>query len=227
MSGLSDSITVGILLLLVFGAVSFYLYSRVSQAERRVSLLENLLMDLKMSTEAAFTGVDLNASYNGPTSVRPVSEGSPLSFEDVDTVKEEDYAAMLSATAVPSTPSTEPVSTEHVRPVEYVDHVEHVEHVDHVEHVEQELRPMEQESTTNDANETSSKRQMDVNYESMTIKELQTLARERGMNVSNQRKGQLIDSLKKLPSSTLESLKEDSLPGATVSKEGYSVQLEL
>ena len=45
-AGLSDSLTIGVLLILVFGAVSFYLYSRMSQTERRVGLLENLLMDL-------------------------------------------------------------------------------------------------------------------------------------------------------------------------------------
>jgi hypothetical protein len=56
MSQLNDSLTVGILLLLIFGAVCFYLYSKMVQNEKRVSLLENLLVSLKMSTEASLGG---------------------------------------------------------------------------------------------------------------------------------------------------------------------------
>jgi hypothetical protein len=89
MAGLSDSITIGILLLLIFGAVSFYLYSRMSQTEKRLGLLENLLLTLKLSTEA---------SLMGPDSVEPVSSPAPLNPEDVDDVHEDDYAAMLKAT---------------------------------------------------------------------------------------------------------------------------------
>jgi len=86
MSTLSDSLTVGILLALVFGALGFYLYSRLSQNEKRVSLLENLLLSLKMSTEA---------SLSGPDSVEPVSSPAPLQEDDVDTVDEEKYADLL------------------------------------------------------------------------------------------------------------------------------------
>lgn len=86
MSTLSDSLTVGILLALIFGALGFYLYSRLGQNEKRVSLLENLLLSLKMSTEA---------SLSGPDSVEPVSSPAPLQEEDVDTVDEEKYADLL------------------------------------------------------------------------------------------------------------------------------------
>jgi len=207
MSGLSDSITVGILLMLVFGAFSFYLYSRINQAERRVSLLENLLMDLKMSTEAAFTGADLRSMYtnDGPTSVHPVSEGSPLSSDDVEPVKEEDYEALL-ASALPSNSSNVDAQLEE--------------------------SPRSAQEFVQPLSDVTPKQQMDVNYESMTLKELQALARERGLSVTNQRKREMIDALKKSATSTsetpLESVKEtNELPGASVGKEGYSVQLEL
>ena len=42
MNGLSDSVTIGIVLALVFGALFFYIYSRVTQNEKRVSLIENM-----------------------------------------------------------------------------------------------------------------------------------------------------------------------------------------
>ena len=51
MSLLSESLTIGLLLTLVFGALFFYLYSRVTYAEKRVSLMENILIDIKMKEE--------------------------------------------------------------------------------------------------------------------------------------------------------------------------------
>ena len=61
MNGLSDSLTIGLVLALVFGALFFYLYSRLSQAEKRVSLTENILLDLKMATENTMMAM---ASHN-------------------------------------------------------------------------------------------------------------------------------------------------------------------
>ena len=160
-AGLSDSVTIGVLLILVFGAVSFYLYSRMSQTERRVGLLENLLMDLKMNTEAALAGPEML----GPDSVEPVSGPAPLDTEDVDAVEEEEYAA--AAAAVPPAPE-EP-------------------------------------------------RKMDANYESMTVKELSALAKERGITGVTQRKRDLIEALKRhgAPIQPLEPA-EDELEGAEV-----------
>ena len=51
MVGISDSVVIGIVLGLVFAAVSYYLYSRVIQLEKKVGLMENILLDLKVTTE--------------------------------------------------------------------------------------------------------------------------------------------------------------------------------
>ena len=102
MALLNDSVTVGILLVMIFGSVSFYLYTRLVQNEKRVSLLENLLLSLKMNTEASFMGADM---FSGPETVNPVSAPSPLKEEDVDTIDEEKYAEMLKGI-----PTAEPVS---------------------------------------------------------------------------------------------------------------------
>jgi len=102
MALLNDSVTVGILLVMIFGSVSFYMYTRLVQNEKRVSLLENLLLSLKMNTEASFMGADM---FNGPETVSPVSAPSPLKEEDVDTIDEEKYAEMLKG--IP----TDPVSS--------------------------------------------------------------------------------------------------------------------
>jgi hypothetical protein len=102
MALLNDSVTVGILLVMIFGSVSFYMYTRLVQNEKRVSLLENLLLSLKMNTEASFMGADM---FSGPETVNPVSAPSPLKEEDVDTIDEDKYAEMLKG--IPTTSETE------------------------------------------------------------------------------------------------------------------------
>jgi hypothetical protein len=53
MVGISDAIVIGCVLGLVFAAVSYYLYSRTVQLEKKVGLMENILLDLKVTTEQA------------------------------------------------------------------------------------------------------------------------------------------------------------------------------
>jgi hypothetical protein len=158
MAGLSDSLTIGIVLILVFGAAAFYLYSRMTQNEKRLNLLENLLLTLKISTEA---------SLLGPDSVEPVSSPSPLDSQDVDDVNEEEYADMLKSVPYVPTGLTQPADME--------------------DKEETPLRPMDAEP----------KLSLNVNYESMTAKELQALAKERGVPSSVTRKKELIEALKK------------------------------
>jgi hypothetical protein len=159
MSGLGDSLTIGILLTLVFGAVCFYLYSRLSQTEKRVSLLENLLLSLKMSTEA---------SLMGPESVEPVSSPAPLESEDVDEVE---YSEMLKD--IPSGASATP--TPNATPADEEDEA----------------------AAASLLRSVAVERKVDANYESMSLKELQSLARQRGVTGVPQRKRDLIDALKK------------------------------
>jgi hypothetical protein len=161
MAGLSDSLTIGILLILIFGAVSFYLYSRMGQNEKRLGLLESLLLTLKMSTEA---------SLSGPDMVEAMSSPSPLQAGDVDQVNEEEYADMLKE--VPSGPagpaSASPANEE--------------------AEAEELLRSMNVQKTP-----------VNVNYESMRVKELRGLATERGLPASLTTKKELIDALKRGP----------------------------
>jgi hypothetical protein len=177
-------LTIGVLLILVFGAVSFYLYSRMTQTERRVGLLENLLMDLKMSTEAALSGPEML----GPDSVEPVSGPAPLSMDDVDAVEEEEYAAAAASavgeSVVAPVPTPAPAAALGAEPVR-------------------------------------SGAKVDVNYESMTVKELAALAKERGLTGVGQRKREIIDALKRNGSTGQAPVQplapaEDELEGAEV-----------
>jgi hypothetical protein len=183
-AGLSDSLTIGVLLILVFGAVSFYLYSRMTQTERRVGLLENLLMDLKMSTEAALSGPEML----GPDSVEPVSGPAPLSMDDVDAVEEEEYAAAAASAVGESVVAPAPTPAP---------------------------------AAALDAEPVRSGAKVDVNYESMTVKELAALAKERGLTGVGQRKREIIDALKRNGSTGQAPVQplapaEDELEGAEV-----------
>ena len=50
---MNDALIVGVVLVLVFGAVVFYLYNRLSMAEKKMGLVEGVLTDLKIMMDAA------------------------------------------------------------------------------------------------------------------------------------------------------------------------------
>jgi hypothetical protein len=229
MNGLSDSLTIGILLVLIFGAVSFYLYSRLSQNEKRVSLLENLLLTLKMNTEASLEGHDMVESMGGPVH---------LSADDIESVHEEDYAEMLKDIPNKTNPSFTETNTKNAETKTKVDEVASAarntsrdevasaarntsrdEVASAEEDAEDLLRSME------DINNTHS---MDVNYESMSVKELRVLAKERNITGIPQNKSAIIDLLKKkggaLPSAiTPLTEQEGELDGAK-HETGYTIE---
>jgi len=47
----SESATIGVFLLVVFGVACFYLYSRITYVEKRMGIIEHMLMDIKMALD--------------------------------------------------------------------------------------------------------------------------------------------------------------------------------
>jgi hypothetical protein len=204
---LGDSLTVGIVLALVFGAVCFYLYSRMSQNEKRVGLLENLLLSLKMSTEASLFGPDM---------VEPTSSPAPLTSTDVEEVTEENYAEMLkglgSASASASAEVKAVASASAPAPLAAAE-----ESVSDEKAAEELLRSLDT-------------RKMDANYESMSLKELQALAKQRSLAGAGQmRKRELIDALKRqgedAPSAPQPLPTVNEFAGAVAGEVGFDVEL--
>ena len=74
----SDGVVIGIVLGLVFAAVSYYLYSRIGQLERKVGLMENILLDLKVTTEQAL----VSATEPEQLQQRNVFVPSPMTEEE-------------------------------------------------------------------------------------------------------------------------------------------------
>ena len=210
MTSLSDTLTVGLVLVLLFGSIALYLYTRLQQAEQKISLLESILLDLKMSAEiksyselpaselqedsrphgyAAFN--DDDGANNG------ANEDASEEVESACPVKV--VAAVFSG----SNPSTETSTSSDSKTTEYVP-------LDDAVQVEPE---------TKDSKETVTR--MSANYESMTLKELQTLAKNRGISgAGTMKKGSIIEALKTSDrSSTVE-------PGSTLLGSSSSSFLE-
>ena len=184
MNGLSDSLTVGLVLTLIFGALVFYLYTRIGQVEKRVSLTENILLDLKMATENTLMAMS-PPSYSHVTQeverVEAVSAPEPMKDEEVEEVNEEEfYKTVLEQAAQ--------------KPIE---------------------APVTLEATS----------KLEVNYESMTLKELKDEAKRKGIKVpTNAHKKDIIDALKRQgQGSVLEPVPGSSLDGQL--EEGFPVEL--
>jgi hypothetical protein len=175
MAAISDAVVIGIVLGLVFAAVSYYLYSRVGQLERKVGLLENIMLDLKVTTEQSIL-----SATEPPEPAAPKLDSQPApveqSTEELQTYRD----AIANAQE-----STEHVSEQDARNV----------------FVDSSSRGRPQTSTPVQVERESSG--LTVNYESMTYKELLQLCKQRGITgTRNQSKAQLIEFLRGKPSGT-------------------------
>jgi hypothetical protein len=85
-SGISDAFTIGVILLLIFGAVCFYLYTRIQQTEKRLNLCENILLDLKVAAEhGTFSGsTPAPFSMNDTAELLTTNESRDIEMETDD-----------------------------------------------------------------------------------------------------------------------------------------------
>ena len=174
MTSLSDTLTVGLVLVLLFGSIALYLYTRVQQAEQKISLLESILLDLKMSAE--IKSYSELPAVNHP-SVNQLSGGDYTLYEeddnnteDIDTTNTANNDA-ISVSSAGSVSSASSHSTESIKNTD--------------------------SDTANSNTPVEKVSKMAVNYESMTLKELQTLAKTRGITGANSmKKGSIIEALK-------------------------------
>lgn len=173
MNYFSDALTIGIVLVLLFGSIALYLYTRIQQTEQKNSLLESILLDLKMNAEMK-SYAELPADEQPVTP--PPSPPQPIS-------QPEHY---------PSTRSlTPPVSSSSESTTVDIDEVEQYSSViaDAVNEITEDVASSEEIKIT----------PMDalVTYDDMKLKELQDMARSRGIAVtSGMKKQAVIDALR-------------------------------
>lgn len=184
MTSLSDTLTVGLVLVLLFGSIALYLYTRIQQAEQKISLLESILLDLKMSAEvksySELPAETVSVKVGGTTeSYIPFNEDDDEEEEGHRELKDssDNYFSESTGAPVKSGNSTPSVS----------------ESVHDTSDVEQYKSVIAE--AVKDENEHEVK--VSANYEAMTLKELQTLAKSRGITgASSMKKNAIIEALK-------------------------------
>ena len=97
---LNDALMVGIILTLVFGSIIFYLYNRLSMTERKMGLFEGVLTDLKIMMDSApyASGPPpgMMAFEPTPEYLNAISGPIPLQKDEVeDVAADEEYQQTL------------------------------------------------------------------------------------------------------------------------------------
>lgn len=185
MTSLSDTLTVGLVLVLLFGSIALYLYTRIQQAEQKISLLESILLDLKMSSEIkSYTELPADENFVAHSSTEQSGGTSYAPFSDDNEHNDDsnDYypGAVIDATNMPKSGSPTPSVSSNVDDSadNEVDQYKSVI----ADAVKEELEVKETKIS---------------NYEAMTLKELQSLAKNRGITgASSMKKGAIIEALK-------------------------------
>lgn len=174
MSYLSDTLTVGVLLVLLFGSISLYLYTRIQQAEQKIHLLESILLDLKMSTEIK--------SYTEPPAAESVPE--MVASAVFHTPEGDSHYVALDDVEESHEPITEYTSLD-----DAVSSTEQGKSEDHI--------AISIDASPEEHHDVMSNSAPAVSYESMTLKDLQSLARTRGITgAGSMKKGPIIEALK-------------------------------
>jgi hypothetical protein len=167
MAGLNDTLTLGLILVLLFGAASLYLYTRVQQCEQKLNLVESILLDIKMSAELQ--------GYPEPPQLPPKRQEEPVArppspkpgpFTSLE--EQELYKDAISEALEENTVEAEEI------PAEEFSHLE---------------------QTTVEVSTAQPK--LNTNYESMTLAELKALAKQRGITgSSSMKRSQILEALK-------------------------------
>lgn len=171
---INDVLMVAIILSLVFGSVVFYLYNRLSMTERKMGLFEGVLTDLKIMMDSAPFAYGGQATMRDFETVTPeylnaISGPVPLQKDEVEDVTEEYQQTLEQALA--SARVTDGDSPGPYRTLQ-IDEPLQVPAI----------------SVT----------KLSPDLDSMTVKELNSLAKQRGLTVpAGTRRKDLIELLKK------------------------------
>jgi hypothetical protein len=184
----ADAFTISAVLLLIVGAICFYLFTRIKQTEKKLALMEGILLDLKTATEAAFL------DFPAP----------PQGHEEEDEEEEEEQASS-ELEFLPTLPEESAATLD-------------AEELDAVAPAAAEIRSLKVTATTHQEEDAVSVSESNVqvnkldsaaDLESLSVAELASIARSKGITgTGKMRKNQLIASIKEhvgpLPEQPLE-----------------------
>ncbi len=216
MSPVGDAFTVGIVLLLLIGAVAFYLYTRLTQVEKRMGVLEGILLDLKVATENSFMG------FPNPAA-RPERTVAPSSTDAEDDELLAEYVPKLPTAHLGGAIEAEELNEDEAAIYEQalesaldsavVDtEIKEVADLDGDAEGEDEADATETKSVavTGSATADAGKAEVHVNklepnYSSMSVKELRGIAQNRGITgVAKMSRKEIVEALTKRDSGVVE-----------------------
>ena len=195
MTSLSDTLTVGLVLVLLFGSIALYLYTRIQQAEQKISLLESILLDLKMSSEIkSYSELPADQEETVARTVHLSTEQSAGGYapfsEDTDNNDDSDdyYPGAVVGESIQSK-SGSPTPSVSGSVNDSADN-EVTQYKSVIADAVKDEQPGDSEVKDTDA-------KVSVNYESMSLKELQTLGKTRGITgAGSMKKSAIIEALK-------------------------------
>jgi hypothetical protein len=178
MNYFSDALVISIVLVLLFGSIAWYLYTRIQQTEQKNSLLESIVLNLKMDAEMKSYSdlpADEDISVTSPAELNTVvisRTPTPISHREANTDKAvieevteeltDQYSSIIADAVNDIAPSSDPVHS-----VEEI----HVNSLD--------------DMVSGDE------------YNEMTLKELHALAKSRGISgASTMKKVAVIEALR-------------------------------
>jgi hypothetical protein len=166
MAALSDAVVIGIVLTLVFSAAIYYMFTLFQQLEGKVSVLNNIIFDLKKANEASMMMFDNQMNFTPePFMMGGSAAANSENMEhDVSSLDESHNVAEFE-------PKIEVVKKDYIQTVD---------------------------EPVIDVEEFAAPTAVEVNYESMTYKELQAEGKRKHIKgASKMTKADLIDALKK------------------------------
>jgi hypothetical protein len=110
MTTLSETLTLGLVLVLLFGSICLYLYTRVQQTEQKLNLIESILLDLKMTSEIK-NYPELAAPGGGGPAIVEASGGSGSGSPAAVIAESKELAPMPEETVIEMTASEESLET--------------------------------------------------------------------------------------------------------------------
>jgi hypothetical protein len=221
MTYLSDTLTVGLVLVLLFGSISLYLYTRVQQAEQKISLLESILLDLKMSAEIrSYSELPADEHQHVPSSTVSSNALSDTSTSSYQPFSEDDKSSVVESQSDSS--QHLPLSEDSSVRVDVLEEENEQSEVDQYKSV---VAEAVSESNVSQEQEYELDSKPVTNYESMTLKELQSLAKSRGITgAGTMKKGPIIEALRTSDRSS--SVKPGSLSSGSFLETSSSVSDE-
>ena len=166
MAALSDAVVIGIVLTLVFSAAIYYMFTLFQQLEGKVSVLNNIIFDLKKANEASMMMFDNQMNFTPEPFMMggSAAANSEKMEHDVSSLDESHNVAEFE-------PKIEVVKKDYIQTVD---------------------------EPVIDVEEFAAPTAVEVNYESMTYKELQAEGKRKHIKgASKMTKADLIDALKK------------------------------